>query len=633
MPNPILVRTTPGGSRRAEPMDIVDALVADWSFDAHTTQYEGEARRNKEDVSPDNPLVLTCELYDFDKKGAPEDWALSRLARLPPGFVGYQTAGGFRAMTLRETPFKVWDAETWEDWRQLHGGRAEALGQLLDAEPDHATDEPNRLFRLPRAKRDDGKPSFPLIWGELGYAALRPAPYERRKASEIHVGGSAAQSKVGAAFVAAQLVQRTDGQKLVVTCPWAHEHGGKDTSGTFVDATEDGFGHFVCAHSHCQGRHSSDALGALQGLPAVAAELSRWPEPSNVLEPYRRLAEAPAPAAEEVSSRFIGWQGLMEPLGEVPWLIKDLELCPGRPPVFISDSGVGKTWTLQAMALAVATGQPVFGRFACRQGPVLHLSHDSGLRATKKRYQRLSQGMGIDRADVVVFPHRLPLTDKFGAFQRKGLEEVAKEVERGGYALVILDSLASLCAGIDENSTDIGEPIRATTDDSCVWLWAHHTTKDGAGYRGSGAIKAAAGTVYVGQRDGEQRIWSPLKASEEHVDGELPTFQTQWQVDPDGGARIVALEPEQENHDSATSQSQRAAWEMLKALERRGSASATDLLTAAGAAPGVKGRQRARANEVLGSLAQMGLIQNVSGERYILAAGVQVPRAAHQIDV
>ncbi len=639
MPYPILIRKNTGGQAAAPALDIVDALTNDWEIDAHTVQYEGPARRNKESVRESDPLVLTAELYDFDNKEAPDvgAWALECLSKLPPDFIGYRTAGGFRALTLREEPFIVKDAETWEDWRTYHGGRAEALGAILGAAPDHATDEPNRLFRLPRAKREDGKPSFPELLGELGCSALAPAPYARRAASDQISGGNAKHSKVGAAFVAAGRVQRVDGQKLVVTCPWSHEHSGKNTSGTFVDDTEDHMGHFVCSHSHCQARHSLEALDALKGLPAVAAELAMWPDPTNILEPYSRLDAPPAPKEEpsmEVSGRFIGWQGLMEPMSEVNWLIPELEICPGRPPLFISDSGVGKTWTLQAMALAIATGQKVFGRFLCRQGPVLHLSLDSGLRATKKRYQRLARGMGIDRADVVVFPHRLPLTDKFGVFQRKGLEEVAKEVERGGYKLVILDSLASLCAGIDENSTDIGEPLRATTDDDCVWLWAHHTTKGGEGYRGSGAIKAAAGAVYVGTKDGEQRIWTPIKASEEHESGELPAFQTEWQTDPDGGARVIAT-TEVVPDESNASASQKAALEMLRLVNLRGKATATELLSAAGATPGVKGRTRQRANAVLGMLAHpsSGLLQNVEGEKYILAAGVVVPQSAAQIQV
>lgn len=258
--------------------------------------------------------------------------------------------------------------------------------------------------------------------------------------------------------------------------------------------------------------------------------------------PAAVISEAASLTKSQVSGRFLDWDAISQPIGEVPWLIEGLEICPGRPPMFISDSGVGKTLTLQSLALSVATGQPVFGRFPCRKGPVLHLSRDSGLRAVKSRYQALARGMGIDRADIVVFPHNLPLTDKMGQFQRKGFEEIAKEAERGKYSLVILDSLAALCPGIDENSTDIGDPLRCTTDEETVWLWTHHTTKNGDNYRGSGAIKAAAGAVWVGAREGENVIWTPMKYSEEHLFNGLKPFETAWEVDNDGGMRIVAVD-------------------------------------------------------------------------------------------
>jgi hypothetical protein len=452
-------------------------------------------------------------------------------------------------------------------------------------------------------------------------------------APTVHATGLAASTLIGSEFANRGMVRRDCGNKLDVVCPWASEHKSGGDLG-YVYYTEDGTGNFKCEHGSCKGiRNTPEAYEFFDGTPN-----SDIPEPLSFTNGQMTAAQ-PITGGEPVSqpvkaARFIGWPDLMTPMGEVPWLVRELEICPGRPPMFISDSGVGKTWTLQALALAVASGQPVFGRFACRQGPVLHLSRDSGLRATKARYQRLARGMGIDRADVVVFPHSLPLTDKMGAFQRKGFEEVAKEAERGKYALVILDSLAALCPGIDENSTDIGEPLRATTDDECVWLWAHHTTKSGEGYRGSGAIKAAAGSIYVGTRDGERRIWSPLKASEEHESGDLPKFETEWQCDEDGGARIVA-KSEDDGPVSKVSEAQRQAWEMLKLVELRGKASTKELLASAGITSDVKGRVRQRANAVLAALAHPagGLLASVESDKYILAAGVTVPRAAHQIAV
>jgi hypothetical protein len=400
----------------------------------------------------------------------------------------------------------------------------------------------------------------------------------------------------------------------------------------------------VCSIAHVTDSTHPDPVGrALQaydgscplGRPALQAALARDADPGLVVETLDALepllAESvdgwlppeapPSPALPPAlpATGFIEWSELMQPLGEVPWLIRDLEVCPGRPPLFISDSGVGKTWLLQTMALAVATGTPFLGSFACRQGPVLHLSRDSGLRATKARYQRLARGMGIRTADVTVFPHALPLTDRYGQFQVRGLDALMKEVERRKYALVILDSLAALCPGIDENSTDIGDPLRATTSDSTVFLWAHHTTKNGEGYRGSGAIKAAAGAVYLGVKEGDARIWRPMKASEEHETGELPAFATRWVVEGDG-ARVEATDPPQA--ETKNDWQKHAERDVVAMLRVRGSASHTELRTAAGAPPGTKGPALRQAMDVIGDLARRGVIQNTHGEHFVLAAGI-----------
>lgn len=638
MKHPILKKRTAGGEGIASaPFDV--AITHPWDFDAYIVQYVGAYRLNKAHVD-EEPMHMTVELYDFDTPGHAAvtehvDWACSALERLPEGFQGCLTAGGFRAWTLRAEPFVIDSPERWEEWRAYHAGRAQALGLAIGAAPDEATDDPGRLFRLPNVVREDGKPCYPELVGELGVSTLAPLPVAVRSATAVSAG-SARASMLGECFEALGWVRQVEETKLTVRCPWAHEHSGDELAVVYADESE--MGKFHCGHTHCAGRYTNDVIEVIKATPSAAAVLDRWlytaEEPSSSGdEPLPKVAGGEPVSQPVKAARFIGWPDLMTPMGEVPWLVKELEICPGRPPLFISDSGVGKTWTLQALALAVATGQPVFGRFPCRQGPVLHLSRDSGLRATKARYQRLARGMGIDRADVVVFPHSLPLTDKMGAFQRKGFEEVAREAERGGYALVILDSLAALCPGIDENSTDIGEPLRATTDDACVWLWAHHTTKSGEGYRGSGAIKAAAGSIYVGTRDGERRIWKALKASEEHESGDLPTFETEWQCDEGGGARIVAKMDG--GPVTKVNEAQRAAWEMLKLVELHGKASTRELLAAAGLTSDVKGRARQKINAVLASLAHPagGLLTSVEGDKYILSAGVQVPRAAHQIQV
>lgn len=428
----------------------------------------------------------------------------------------------------------------------------------------------------------------------------------------VYADGEAASTILGAEFHARGLVSADRGNKLDVVCPWAGEHvSGGDLGYLYV--TDDGLGKYGCAHGACKGRGSPDVY-----------EL--WGLGGDTLPKAEEGAQEP-PRVE--GGRFVRGPELALEQPPPDWLIEGLEICPGRPPLLTADPSAGKTWSLQSIALSVAHGLPVFERFPCRKGPVLHVSLDSGLAATKRRYQKLARGMGVslEATDIAVFPHRVILTDARGTFQRKGLKEINDEVARGGYVLVILDSLSAICAGLDENSTEIAEPLAATKDESCVWWWAHHNAKNG-GYRGSSAIRAAAGAHWTLTTAGDNRRWENVKPSEDHDGGALEPFETEWIVDG-SGARIVAVDASDIHGDSEANEVQKAQWEMLHLLTVRGSASYTDLLGVAGAVPGVKGRVRRRAIAVLTTMANpaTGLICNVSGEKYVLAPGVLCPRA------
>lgn len=542
-----MVRHTSGGQSKGPPLDIVDALLRVWDFDAHTVQYEGPVRRNKEDVRPERPLVLTIELYDFDNKSLPdperEAWTLATLAKLPEDFCGYRTSGGFRALTLRETPFVVDGAERWEDWRAYHAGRAEALGAILGAAPDHATDEPNRLFRLPMALRDDGKPRYAEIHGLIGYSTLAPLPYERRVATEVYVGGDARHSLVGAAFSAAGLVQRVDGQKLVVTCPWYREHTGANTGGTFIDDTDDHMGHFVCGHTHCKdaGRDTWKALDAVKALPAVAAELAHWPTP-GVLEPYRRIDAPPKPLTARGTLVKVPAGELAAPLGDIPWLIEGLDFAPGRPMLVSGAAGSGKTYALQELALSVAGGGLVWHHFeVARTGPVLHIDVDQGRYATAMRYQLLARGRGIDLST-------LPLSCAFFDFAmsaKNGIDPkaVAQLTEAvTGHALCIIDSLRGIAPGLDEQDSAFGDVLQALAHISsitgCAFAVVAHSGHEQTRARGTSAIQDRSGSIYqlTAKREpgGEGWVvWEQTKRSE-YAKGEPIKFRTVMDRTPSG---------------------------------------------------------------------------------------------------
>ncbi len=184
-------------------------------------------------------------------------------------------------------------------------------------------------------------------------------------------------------------------------------------------------------------------------------------------------------------------------------LIPELDIGPGRPAGMWSQAGAGKNVTAQAMGLSVATGRPVFGRYSCARGRVLHITYDYGALATKLRYRQLANGLGVTaaelagRLELAPFPTvNLTSPDALEAFT----------IKFEGYSLVILDNLRSSTGGADENSSVFGTYVQilgtAGEKTGATVLPLHHTKKSDSGLvelnsgRGSGAILAAHGTIW-----------------------------------------------------------------------------------------------------------------------------------------
>lgn len=240
--------------------------------------------------------------------------------------------------------------------------------------------------------------------------------------------------------------------------------------------------------------------------------------------------------------RVLSGAALAAEIPPTSWLCRDLQLAPGRPPVIAATANAGKSWSLQCMAMSVALGLPIFGRFDVQTpGAVIHVCTDAGERATIRKYQQIARAFGKDiPGNLYVVPDRIAGTvDKYGAFQPKSFENLDKLATELGAKLVILDSMFAICAGIDMNNPDAGNALYFTKDEARVWLWAMHIPKGGGDYFGSAAIGAASGCMWgitKTDRDDDARLWEIKKRSED-FDGEgLMSFHTTWerQINADG---------------------------------------------------------------------------------------------------
>lgn len=180
---------------------------------------------------------------------------------------------------------------------------------------------------------------------------------------------------------------------------------------------------------------------------------------------------------------------LTQPVPDVKWVVENL-LVGHESHVLAADGGTGKSWFCQALALAVAGGAETFlGLPVKRHGPVLYVDEEQSADLVLQRLNALGydpekhrdlEYISFGGVDLLNEPHLL-------------LEE-ATEIEP---TLIVIESLSEVSVGGDENDNSAmtqlmrhGIKPLARQSGAAVVI-THHTTKDGNGVRGAGAIRNA----------------------------------------------------------------------------------------------------------------------------------------------
>lgn len=215
---------------------------------------------------------------------------------------------------------------------------------------------------------------------------------------------------------------------------------------------------------------------------------------------------AASPQKDAPAIRLLDGVAIAVPIPSVPCLVPEIGLVAGGGAThMVAGYGYsGKTLSLQAMALSLAAGRPVWGAYAGQRSRVVHVDFEQGDRLTRRRYQRLAAAMGVelpslgDALGLAVMPQLSLTRDHF--VQWRDL--------MAGRDLCIIDSLRAAAGGQDENSSEIrgcldmlGELSEAT---QCRPALIHHSRKpqrdDPGGrfaIRGSSAIYDACDCVYL----------------------------------------------------------------------------------------------------------------------------------------
>ena len=163
----------------------------------------------------------------------------------------------------------------------------------------------------------------------------------------------------------------------------------------------------------------------------------------------------------------------------------------------VAEPAAGKTLLAMNMALHLCLGRSWLGR-KTRKVPVFYIATEDGV-GVKRRALAAARALGLPAKpdNLYLACGRFQLTD------RKALKDIAELLKQlGSEGLVVIDTLANACVGLDENSSTsgIGIALEAMADLHRETRWTvmalHHTAKSSAGgkpvARGSGAILGRA---------------------------------------------------------------------------------------------------------------------------------------------
>lgn len=234
--------------------------------------------------------------------------------------------------------------------------------------------------------------------------------------------------------------------------------------------------------------------------------------------------------AREVAEHwgFVSGAALHEDLPPIPWVCQDLALAPG-PVTIVGGAGFGgKTVSMQALLLAVASGKPLWGQFAVKQGTVKHLDYEQGRPLTQRRYQRLARSMGVDLRDLegVLHLSSMPTTH---------LDDDCGERELGyiltGVTVAIIDAFRGAFPKALENDSGVRSYLdmlsKVSLRTGCMIIVIAHSKKvqqgdDGdvrSSLRGSGALFDAAQGVWM--LDGAKGKPTRVNHTKERLEGDL----------------------------------------------------------------------------------------------------------------
>ena len=191
-------------------------------------------------------------------------------------------------------------------------------------------------------------------------------------------------------------------------------------------------------------------------------------------------------------------------LHSITYVIKPL-FTTGSVSVLVGEGGTGKTYALMDAAVCTALGEPWL-QFETTKSPSLIIDEESGQRRLSRRLRDTLHGHFADDKAKVGFVSLAHLN----LYETDDVNMLHLLVKQHNAGLVVIDALADIMPGGDENSSKDIQPIfialRTIAEDTqSAIVLIHHSNKAGT-YRGSTAIKAACDLMLMLESSRDNRM-------------------------------------------------------------------------------------------------------------------------------
>lgn len=262
--------------------------------------------------------------------------------------------------------------------------------------------------------------------------------------------------------------------------------------------------------------------------------------------------------------------------------------------MFTGEGGIGKSFIVLDLSLAVASGEKFLGRFECKDGGVLVVDLENDVQMMARRFRRVSRGRGFAGANVswvrkddAGFAHLRVDTDT-------GRSMLESTIAAHKPRLLVIDPMVAI-HGQDENSNVAMRQVmmeldRLSREHELAVVLVHHTRKrgeindSGQRMRGASDLRNAVVSHVAFKRSGGQSKGCTLISAEQdkcRPAESIRPFSIELSDSEDGEAVYLKYTGEAEGGENVMTKGGLAGDLILEALAEQGECERIDLVAIA----------------------------------------------------